>query len=205
MNDFSLVEKINILMKLISSSPLFLILTIICAFLLIFGVVCIVLNKKINKWVFIIGLSLFVILMFINYSSIIFKIFDIIIDSVFTALYFPNLPIYISVILIINIYFIVSIFSKKQIKRQKIVNTVCAVLLDLFLILIIDLVSRNNINIYEEVNLFTNSILLVLLQLSMGIFVSWILLNLVISAHIKLKKYDDKEYPKMQEIMFEEN
>ena len=204
MNDFSLVEKIDILMKLISSSSLFLICSIIGIGLLVFLVVCIILNKKVNKWIFIVVVTLISILLLINYGSIIIKVFDIIIDSAFMALYFPNLPVYMSALLISNIVFILSLFNKKQIKSKKIVNISSSIILDILLILVIDIVSKNNINIYEEVNLYTNSTLLVLLELSMGIFVSWILINLILSAHIKLKKYDKKEYPEMPEIIFDE-
>lgn len=203
MNDFSFIEKIEILIDLISSSPLFLISSIIGISLLIFCVVCIILNKKLNKWMFIGVISLICILLLINYGAIIIKIFDAIIDSVFMALYFPSLRVYVCVLLISNGFFIMSIFNKKQTKINKIVNIISSVNLDFLLILIIDTVSRNNINIYEEINLYTNSILLVLLQLSMGIFTSWVLANLIISAHLKLKKYDEPEYPKIPEIIFD--
>ena len=201
--DFSLIEKIRMLMKLISSSPFFLIAMILGILILTMLIIFTILNKKINKWIFVSICIVVGILLLINYGSIIIKILDVIIDSAFMALYFPNLPIYISVLLISNIFFIISMFSKKQVKSKKIVNIINSIILDFLLILIIDVVSKNNINIYEEINLYTNSTLLVLLELSMGIFTSWILINLFLSAHIKLKKYDKKEYPEMPEIIFE--
>ena len=76
-------------------------------------------------------------------------------------------------------------------------------ILDFMFLLIINVVSKYNINIYEEINLYTNSTLLVLLELSMGIFTSWILVILFAKAHNKLKKYDKNEYPEMQEIIFD--
>lgn len=203
MNDFSFIEKLNILMKLISSSSLFLILSIIGVLLLILLIGCIILNKKLNKTIFIIIFSFIGLLILINYGSIIFNVLDYIIDCVFKALYFPDLPIYVGAFSISNIYFIISMFSKKETKVRKIVNLVCTIIFDFIFILIINLVSKYNINIYDEINLYTNSTLLVLLELSMGIFTSSILLNLILSAHEKLKKYDKKEYPPMQEIIFD--
>ena len=70
------------------------------------------------------------------------------------------------------------------------------------MIFIIDIVNKNNIDIYEKVTVFSNSKLLVLLELSTGIFTSWILLNIFISLKEKLKKYDKAEYPDMPEIIF---
>lgn len=203
MNDFSLVEKISILMELISSSTLFLICSIMCIVLLLFFIVCIVLNKKINKWIFIILSAFICMIILINYGEIIIKILDAIIDSVFMALYFPSLPIYMIVLIISNVFLIISLFSKKLTKSKKIINITNGLILDFLLILIIEIVSRNKIDIYEQVTLYSNRYLLVLLELSMGIFVSWLLISLIISAKNKLKKYDSNELPEMQEIIFD--
>jgi len=104
MNDFSLIEKLNILMKLITSSSLFLFCSIISTILLILLIICIVLNKKINKWVFIGVFSFIGLLIVITYGTTLIIIIDKIIDAIFMAMYFPNLPIYISVLVISNIY-----------------------------------------------------------------------------------------------------
>lgn len=203
MNDFSLIEKINILMELISSSSLFLFFSMIGISLLIFFILCIIKNKKINKWIFIAVFSFIGLIIFVNYSSIIIKILDTIIDSVFKTLYFPNLPIYTTILIISNVCLIISFINKKETKAKKIINLICASILNILFVFIISVVSTYNIDIYEEINLYTNSTLLVLLELSTGIFTSWILVRLFESAHTKLKKYDKKEYPEMQEIIFD--
>lgn len=203
MNDFSFVEKIKMLMGLISSSYLFLAIMIICILILTLLIALTMLDKKVNKWVFIVISIILGVLLLINYGDIIIQVLDVILDSIFMALYFPNLPIYMSIVLISNTMFIISLFNKKQTKAKKITNTINAIFLDFLLILIIEVVRNNNINIYEEVSLYTNSNLLILLELSTAIFVSWILVSLFISAHKKLKKYDKKEYPEMQEIFFD--
>lgn len=203
MKEFSLVDKLEILMELISSSSLFLVFSMLSIFFLISLIVCIITNKKINKWVFIIIAILVGIILIVNYGAVFITILDKILDSIFMALYFPSFSIYICMLIIANIAFIFSVFSKKQLKLRRIVNIIQVLMLDLFLILVIDVVSKNNINIYEPITLYSNQILLVLLQLSMGLFVSNILINLLISAKIKLEKYDKKEYPKMPEILFD--
>lgn len=203
MNDYSLIDKFKILMKLISTSPLFLICLILGILILTYFIICIILNKKVNKYLFIISSIIVGILLFINYNVVIINVADVIIDSIFMSLYFPSLPVYISVLLLSNFSFLVAIFSKKQIKIRRIVNIVETIMLDLFLIIIIDVVSKNDINIYEKVTLYTNTSLLVLLQLSMGIFVSNILINLIISAKQKLEKYDTPVAPLIPEIIFD--
>lgn len=203
MNDFSLIEKFKILMKLISTSPLFLICLIIGIIVLTYFIICIILNKKINKHLFVIASILVGILLFINYNVVIIKVIDVIIDSIFMAIYFPSLPVYLFVLLLSNFSFFISLFSKRQLKLRRIVNIVETIILDLFLIIIIDVVSKNDVNIYEKVTLYTNTSLLALLQLSMGIFLSNILINLIISAKIKLEKYDTPAPTIIPEIIFD--
>ena len=75
--------------------------------------------------------------------------------------------------------------------------------INLLLVLIIDISTSNNINITNQLDVYSNSNLLVLFQLTTAVFTSWLLINLLISAHVKLKKYDTK-YQDMPEIIFEE-
>lgn len=204
MNDFSLMEKLEILMNIIGSSPLFLYCSMMAIVILIFFIINLKRNKKINKFFFIgVWISLLLILI-IKYNEIIFKMFDDLLDYIFKILYFPDLPIYIIVLIISNFFFIFSIFSKEMEKSYKLLNTTIAIILDVILVLVVDIVSKNNIDIYNNVNIYSNSSLLVLLELSVGIFASWLLLNLLITANYKLKKYNKIEYPKMQEIIFED-
>ena len=203
MNDLTLVEKTKVLADMISSSPLFLFCSMIAIALLIFFIICIKRNIKINKWIFIISWIVLAIIVIIAYNSVVIELIDNLFDSVFMALYFPNLTVYIIILTISNFYFIYSIFRKKMFKGHKILNIVNAIIIDVFLILIVDIVSRNGINVYDELTIYSNRDLLVLLELNSAIFTSWILLSLLVSAHKKLKKYDKKELPKMQEIVFD--
>lgn len=203
MNDFSLIEKIKILMELISSSPLFLFCSIISLFLILFLIICIVTNKKINKTIFVCVLSFILLTICICYWSTIINILDKILDAIFMAIYFPTLPIYIFIVLASNVCFVISIINKNYNKLNKVINIINSIVLDLILIFVIELVTKNNINLNTEINLYTDSVLLVLLQLSMGIFISWILINLFLSAHSKLKRYDKVEEIEKPEIIFD--
>lgn len=204
MKDFSLIEKLQILMKILFSSPLFLYCFI---FLIILLGVLIVSKKskiKISKWIFVgIWVTLFTILI-IKYNNVVIELVDEVLDYVFKILYFPDLPIYVMTLIISNILFIMSIISKNMKKSHRILNIITTIILDFLLVLIIDIVSSNNIEIYNNINIYTNSNLLVLLEISIAIFISWLLLNLLLTAHHKLKKFDKVEYPKMQEIIFDE-
>lgn len=203
MNDFSLIDKFKILMNIIASSPLFLTCSMIGTALLILLIISIKNEKKINKIIFISMFSILAIILIFGYSSVFLNLFDNLFDEVFTALYFPNLTVYLMIVIISNFFFIYSVFNKKMYKSHKIVNISTTILINIFLIVIIDIVKTNQINVYDTLTIYSNSNLLVLLELTSAIFTSWILLNLLITAYHKLKKYDKKEYPEMPEIIFD--
>ena len=204
MKNFSLIEKFQILMKIIFSSPLFL----LCFIFLLIILGLLIINKKtkikINRWFFVSLWGILFLILIINYNDIVFSLVDQVLDYIFKVLYFPDLPIYVVTLIISNFLLILSIVSKNMEKSHRILNIITSIILDVILVLIIEIVNSNNIEIYDSINLYTNSDLLVLLEISMAIFVSWLLLNLLITVHHKLKKYDRVEYPKMQEIIFEE-
>ena len=204
MKNYSLVEKSKILMDIILSSPLFLFCFMLGIAVLIFYIISVKKEKSINKWIFISIWAVLAVIVLINYNSIVIKLIDNLFDSFFEALYFPNLTIYIIILTISNFFFFYSIFSKKIDRKYKLLNFVNVLIIDIFLIIIIDTVKTNNINVYDELNIYSNSNLLVLLEMTSAIFVSWILLSLLVKTHNKLKKYDKKELPKMPEIVFED-
>ena len=205
MNDVSLIEKLKALMNIIVSSPLFLFCFMTGIAVLILFIISIKKEKKINKWIFISIWIVLSIIIIINYSSLVFKIIDSLFDALFMAIYFPNTTVYFIIIFISNFFFIFSLFRKKIHKKFKIINFINALILDLFLILIMDTVENNSIDIYSQISMYSNFNVMVLMQLNTSIFISWILISLLISAHDKLKKYDKKELPEMPEIVFDES
>ena len=204
MNNFSIIEKLKILIDLISESPLFLFCSMVGISILIFLLLNIKKNYKINRWILVGVIVLLFISIIIVYNKVILNLIDNLFDGVFMALYFPNLSVYLIILLISNFYFVVSIVKKELGKTQRILNIVEALIVDVLLIAIIDIVNKNGINVYDELTIFSNVSLLVLLEINSAIFVSWILLSLLVKARSKLKKYDKKEYPKMQEILFDD-
>lgn len=204
MNDFSLMEKLKILMNIIGSSPLFLFCSMLAIVILIFLIINIKKETKINRWIFIGLWGILFIVLVINYNDIVIKLMDDLFNYIFKILYFPDLPIYVIVLIISNFFFVFSIISKKTENSYKILNAITAIILDVILVLVIDIVSNSKIDIYNNINIYSNSNLLVLLELSIAIFISWLLINLLITANYKLKKYNKVEYPKMQEIIFED-
>lgn len=205
MNDISLIEKLKALMNIIGSSPLFLFCFMIAIAVLIFFIISIKKDKKVNKWIFISIWLILAIIIIINYYSETLKIIDSLFDALFMAIYFPNTIVYFIMLFISNFFFVFSLFRKKISKKFKIINFINALISDLFLILIMDTVKTNLIDIHDKISMYTNFNVMVLMQLNSAIFLSWILISLLFSAHKKLKKYDKKELPEMPEIVFDES
>jgi len=205
MNDVSLIEKLKALMNIIVSSPLFLFCFMMGVAVLILFIISIKQEKKVNKWIFISIWLVLAIIILVNYYSVVLKIIDNLFDALFMSIYFPNITVYFMMLFISNFFFAFSLFRKKISKKFKIINFINALIVDLFLILIMDTVTTNSIDIYDKISMYTNFNVMILMQLNSAIFLSWILISLLVSAHDKLKKYDKKELPEMPEIVFDDS
>lgn len=205
MDDVSLIKKIKTLMDIIVSSPLFLFCFMMGVAVLILFIISLKKEKKVNKWIFIFVWCVLAIIIIINYNSVILKIIDNLFDALFMAIYFPNTTVYFVILFVVNFFFVFSLFRKKLSKKFKIINFINALIIDLFLILIMDTVKTNSIDIYDQISMYANYNLMILMQLNSATFISWILISLLVSAHTKLKKYDKKELPQMPEIVFDDS
>lgn len=101
-------------------------------------------------------------------------------NNIFLFLFFPNLAVYVLVLIIINILIVRSTFSKKDSKFTKNINIIFFLLFQVIFYLIIDNVVKNNIDVYEQLSIYTNQDLLILIELSMQLFLLWVILLLII-------------------------
>ncbi len=184
MKDLTLIERIKSIFSLIKSSPFFIALLSIT----ILTIILLVLNQKFKKTIFkiilaliYIGLTIFI---FIKYGTYILKAGDSIIDQLFTAIYFPSITAYISMLAITLILMLISIFYKKISKIFRFCNACMFTLLTFFSILIIDTIIKNNIDISKKISMYSNTSLTILIQASMSIFTIWIfvlIINIIVN------------------------
>lgn len=211
MQDFSLIDKFKILMNVIVSSPFY--IGLIVALLVMLGlyIYSIKSRRVISKWIYISIWLTFIAIIIVIYHEFFLELLDNLFDTVFMSLYFPNLSTYIITLIVSNYFFVYSVFSKEMKKPFKVINILNTALMDLLLIFIIGIVTKNNINVYDELTVYSNSNLLVLLEINSALFTSWLLLNLFIQAYYKTKKYDKVkesktialEEPQTPEIIFD--
>ena len=197
MADLSIVEKIKLLFNTAISTPFFIIYAIVGILLIIFMIIDIRKHKKFSKFIYIFTGIFLITFFLIKYFNIIIKVIDSFIEIIMKALYFPNLGIYVVMLIITNVTFVYSMITRKVYKSNKIISGIINVLIDFIFILIIGIISSEKIDITSEVKLYSDTTILTLLQISMALFASqYLLLGLSIASH-KFKKYD-KNYNKLE-------
>ena len=211
MANFSFADKIKILVNTILSTPFFSLSALLGLILAILMILDIIKHKKIRRRYYIASWFFVFLFIIVKYIKVIPALVDNLINQVFMVLYFPSIGVYMFLLILINIGFIYCLIKNIH-KSYKILSGIISIIMDLLFILIINIIIENKIDITSEITLYTNSNLLVLLELSTALFVSWILLIIFISAYLKLKILDnnlifsqEEKYPKMDMYINEES
>lgn len=179
MSYLSIVEKFKILFDMILDVKfifIFLGVLVIATFLYLI--------KKIDnrKYIMIITLSLLLILgidIVINYKELA-EVFDNFMTIFFSNIYFPSVYVYVGTLLIVAIAFITSMFNKMLNKIYKIINGITFVMNNILLVIILNIIAKNKIDVFTPNSLYTNINLVAVLEISIGLFVLWILSLIVV-------------------------
>ena len=123
-----------------------------------------------------IGLILFVVF---NNIDVLSKMFDSIIDFTFTNIYFPSIYVYLIVLFVVNIFSILSLVHARLERKYKIVNSVSMLGINFVLAIILDIIAKNDIDLFKKESIFANTDLVVLMELSINIFLVWCVINLI--------------------------
>lgn len=179
MSYLSIAEKFKILFDMILDVKfifIFLGVLVIATFLYLI--------KKIDnrKYIMIITLSLLLILgidIVINYKELA-EVFDNFMTIFFSNIYFPSVYVYVGTLLIVAIAFITSMFNKMLNKIYKIINGITFVMNNILLAIILNIIAKNKIDVFTPNELYTNINLVAVLEISIGLFVLWILSLIVV-------------------------
>jgi len=175
MEQLTLFEKIKLFFDLILASPFFI-------FLLIFIILIFILlldskkykKNQIKKYIMGIYVLVFVSVI-VKYHTSFFSILDYLINNVFVIFYFPNIAVYATMIIITNILMLRSIFSHK-VEIIRTLNLAIYSIIMYLMLLIIYTITTENLDVYNELSLYTNQNVLVLVELSNILFIIWIVL-----------------------------
>ena len=193
MKYLSIIEKFKILFDTLMSFKFIFILIILILILTILFI-C----KKMSNKKYVIFMSLSMVLTFIisivKNHKILSNTFDNFTTIFFNGIYFPSIYIYISVLIVILLAFITSILNSKKEKIYKIINCVTFIINNIFFIIILNIIAKNNINVFEISSLYTNKSLVAILELNMGLFILWITtLSIIYITNIICDKITSKK------------
>ena len=201
----SILEKLLLIYEIIESSMIY-ITFIGILFLTLF----LMLNKKINrKTSFIINLLSIIILIgytIYNHFDPLAITFDNIMNNIFTNIYFPSFYTYLFILIFVNVISITSLFKITLNKLYKTINGICMLVIDFILVLILEIIAKNQIDLFSKVSLFSNTSLVMLLELSVNVFIIWIIMISIlylanIIAERKIIKQTNKELLKKPAVI----
>ena len=185
-----MIKKIKLVFDTAISTPFFIVYAILGLILVGLIIFDIKKDKKISRILYIVCIIFLATFFIIKYFDVIIKVIDSFVEILLKTLYFPNLGIYITILIITNLTFVFTTISEKSYKIYKIISSLITTLIDLLFIMIIGIISKNHIDISSDVKLYSDSTILTLLQISMGLFVSLYLLLMLARIHWRLKLYD---------------
>lgn len=202
MVELSLLDKIKTLLNLVLSSSLFLILLISIGIIILD--ICYISRKSkkvkiiysVISFMIIIGLS-------INYLKELVNIVNVINKNLVMLINFPTILEYVTIIFISILVMIISFIFKRFTKIIRGIN-LGVVIADIFIFfLILDQISKNNVDLSNKIDIYSNQNLMVLFQISLFIFIIWMAFLIIYSIIMKLIKTNyniEKEIIKNEEI-----
>lgn len=197
MVEFTLLEKIRTIFNLIFSSPLFLVL--------LFGLVLIIIDIKFiskkdgktKKIYSILSLLVIGILISMYYDSLL-VLLDSISKNIVSLIYFPTVLEYIIMLIISLIILIYSLVSKKISSNIKMFNALAFISNSYIFFLILDEIENSKVDLSSKISIYTNDHLMILFEISLGIFIIWMVILILIKIIKMLSK------PKVEENFYEE-
>lgn len=187
MNQLTFIDKINVLFKMLFSSPVIIGIFAFSMILMILLFFYSKLNKKIMKFIFIILYVSIIGFAVVKYGKYFLTSIDSFVTLFMANIYFPIIPVYVIIMLISFIIMIVTLSSKNKHRIVKIINTVFFTFIQMLFALFVYVVESNKIDISTNTNLYSNEQTMTLLELGMGLFVVWMIILIII---FYLKKAD---------------
>ena len=202
MVELSLLDKIKTLLNLVLSSSLFLILLISIG-IIILDICYISRKSKKVKMIYAVISFIIIIGLSINYLKELVNIINVINKNLVMLINFPTILEYVTIIFISILVMIISFIFKRFTKIIRGIN-LGVVIADIFIFfLILDQISKNNVDLSNKIDIYSNQNLMVLFQISLFIFIIWMAFLIIYSIIMKLIKTNyniEKEIIKNEEI-----
>ena len=188
----SFSDKLKVLVDVSSSSGI----CIASIFLLIFvGALFVTTNRKnakSSKKLYLSIYALLIVIMLIKYYSSLTNMWEYMMNNFFIGFYFPNLAIYLAAIVLTNIILWNTIFNFKEDKLLKYINTSIYCMIHYLLILILNVVTVNELDVFDQASVYKNTDASALISLSSTIFIIWLAFIIVYKIIRKSQKKHQK-------------
>lgn len=203
----TIIEKLNIIKDMVLTQPE---LFIVFACFMILGIILFAFSKmKKSKYIklFLLSYILILLALIIGYNVDMYKLLDYFINNVFYLLIFPNIAVYTGMLIASNILLLTGVLGNGKSKIIKIINVIFYSLIGLFTYLIMDVIVTNKIDVYSLIDVYSNETLFALLQLSMILFIIWVVIRIIIKITNKLltKKQNLTEVENTEEEVVNQN
>lgn len=198
MTELSFWDRVKTIFEMIFSSTFFISLFIILILTIIILVVNSKIKSKVPKYLSILAYLIIIVFVLIKYGSYVLSINDSIVEKFFSAMYFPNLVVYLSMLLITLLLLAITFINKNFSLVTKICNVFCFSLIWFFFVLVLDVLKSEGINVYEITEIYSNETLMILLQASMCVFFVWLgilVMNLAVRKISSKLDYKDMIRP----------
>ena len=174
----NILEKLLCLFNIVKTSyiDIIFLLVVVISLILLF-------RKKISSRVcYIINvISSLVLLGVVIYNNIdkLSSTIDSIVDFTFTNIYFPSIYVYLIVLIVTNVFCILSLLRKRMEKKYKIINGSVMLVINFILAIILDIVASDSVDLFKKESMFANTNLVMMMELSVNIFLVWCAINLI--------------------------
>lgn len=175
MKQLSLIDKFKVVMDITNSDKTYIVVICLLAFLSILFATTNRKNAKESKKTYGIIYIIALIAIIIKYHASLSTMYDNMMNNLFIVFYFPNISVYLAAIIATNIIMWVSMFSKKTKTLTKIVNSVVFFSMHYLLVLLLSVITNNNLNVFSQTSLYSNTEVHSLIELSSNIFIVWII------------------------------
>ena len=172
----NIFEKLEIIFKMIIGSNIFTVLLFLIIAILLLRLTNKITNKKTGLFIYLIEIIILAIT-FIENKSFLIPTFNKIIDNIFLNFYFPSIYIYLFISVLSVIIFIYTLLNRYISKTYKTITNIYFLTFNFIFILLINNISKYNIDVFAKESLFTNNSILVLLELSTSLFFVYLLIN----------------------------
>lgn len=178
MTYLNILEKFKILFNTLIDFKIILIFTGLLIFLTFLYIIKKLSSKRYTKCI-ILSLIISLLVSILDNEKALSNTFDNFTTLFFRNIYFPSVYTYIGIIVIIFLSTIVTLLNKNTKKIYNIINSSVFVLNSILFILILNIIAKNKIDVFSINSMYTNTPLVVTLEISTGLFILWVFALLI--------------------------